>query len=333
MLARGVRRVVVAVGVVVLVVLVAYAVWSPGRDVRDGRHDVGRNGIWIGHGWLADDLWFKREDETDLIPQFRDPERIEALATLLRDHHITDVFAHLCPAQPDGRIPDVDHEQVERFLDAFDGFRVMPWVGGIAGSQPFPDPSWRSTFVESVRALLEAHPRFAGVHVNIEPCPSGNAAFLDLLDELRAALPDGKVLSVAAYPPPTRWHPHPNVHWDRAYYGQVARRADQIVVMMYDTSIRFRKVYQQVTASWTRHVLEWSGDADVLLGLPAYDDEGAGYHVGRVENLRNALLGIHAGLGGLDPLPANYQGVAIYCEWEMDDAEWADFAARFLKPE
>jgi hypothetical protein len=78
-------------------------------------------------------------------------------------------------------------------------------------------------------------------------------------------------------------------------------------------------------------MLEWSGGADVLLGLPAYDDEGVGYRVARVENLRDALLGIHAGLRGLDSLPASYQGVAIYCEWEMDDAEWVDFAACFLK--
>jgi hypothetical protein len=326
------RTLVVAVWVC-LGIVIAYAAWSPGKDVRDGRHDLGRNAIWIGHGWLADDAWFRRDGRTDEILRYRDPARIEALATRLRDHRITDVFAHLCPAQPDGRIPGVDHDQVERFLDAFDGFRVMPWIGGVAPTPEALDAAWRSAFVESAAELLKAHARFAGVHVNIEPCPSGDPHLLALLDELRAALPQGKVLSVAAYPPPTRWHAFPEVHWDEQYYTEVAGRADQLVVMMYDTAIRQRKVYQQVVASWTRKAFRWSGDTEVLLGLPAYDDSESGYHVPRVENLRNALLGIHAGLASSDPLPANYRGVAVYCEWEMDQAEWADFAARFLRPE
>ena len=34
--------------------------WSPGLDVRDGRHDLGTNGMWLQHGWLASDEWFAR---------------------------------------------------------------------------------------------------------------------------------------------------------------------------------------------------------------------------------------------------------------------------------
>jgi hypothetical protein len=84
-------------------------------------------------------------------------------------------------------------------------------------------------------------------------------------------------------------------------------------------------------AHWTDEVLTWSENKPVLLGVPAYADEGVEYHDPKVENLQNALLGIHRGLARR-PLPANYQGVAIYCEWEMDTNEWRYFEKHFLKP-
>jgi len=43
----------------------------------------------------------------------------------------------------------------------------------------------------------------------------------------------------------------------------------------------------------------------------------------------NALLGVHRGLSH-QPLPTNYQGVAIYCEWETSEAEWQYFREHFL---
>ena len=67
------------------------------------------------------------------------------------------------------------------------------------------------------------------------------------------------------------------------------------------------------------------------LGLPTYDDAGVGYHDPKVENLNNALLGVHRGLSQTVPT-TNYQGVAIYCDWETSDAEWNHFRQHFLKP-
>jgi hypothetical protein len=152
--------------------------------------------------------------------------------------------------------------------------------------------------------------------------PSGNPAYLELLRKLRRQLPPDKILSVAAYPPPTILQPTLNVHWEKNYFEKVAREVDQMAVMMYDTSIRFQKLYQHLIASWTREVLEWSGSTEVLIGVPAYDDEGVDYHYPHVENLRNSLLGIHAGLTQYSSLPKNYKGIAIYCDWEMEPEEW-----------
>ncbi len=312
-----------------LVLWLAYALWSPGLDVRDGRHDRGQNAIWLGHGWLGGNDWFITNEKTNQLARFRDPVHIRELAGKLRSHHITDVFPHLCPVGLDGRLPSVDTYQVERFLDAFTNFHVMPWVGGPnGGNARVENATWRGAFTTNVVNLLASHPRLAGVQINVEPLTTGDTNFLTLLDSLHAAMPPGKRLSVAAYPPPTRWHPYEDVHWNESYFKEVAKRVDQIAVMTYDAGQRIPKAYQGLMADWTRETLDWSEGKPVLLGVPTYDDAGSGYHNPLVENLANALRGIHRGLTGR-PLPTNYQGVALYCEWETSDAEWAYFRDHF----
>ena len=339
-LGRPPWRTLVPIGVVALILVVAYALWSPGREFSDGRHDRGTNAIWIGHGWLGVDEWFERQGRDDEVQLFREPERITELAARLRRHHITDVYPHLCPCRSIGELPLVDEEQARRFVDGMDGIRVIPWIGGVNGRDCRPESvEWRKRFVAEVCRLLEAQPGLAGIQLNIEPWPSGDVDLLALLEEMRTALPQDKLLGVAAYPPPTIWHRHPEVHWDEAYFREVARRCDQMAVMMYDTALRSSKFYRKLMADWTREVLSWSGETPVLLGVPTYDDAGTGYHRPEVENLGNALAGIHAGLAEMeeggemskDLLPANYRGVAIYCEWETEEGEWGEFRERFLR--
>ncbi len=310
-----------ALAVVFAIASLAYTVWSPGEQVTDGRHDLRTNGIWMQHGWMGDDSWFERNDRDKTL--FRDQARVHELAALLTDHGIEYAFVHVCPCDTDGSISPVDPDQTELFLDGMEGISVVPWIGGVLGRHALVESAdWRAGFVASTVDLLQTHPRLAGVQVNIEPLPSGSPGFLTLLEDLRLAMPADDLLSVAAYPPPTVWQPSLDVHWDKAYFTEVALRVDQMAPMMYDTSIRNEKPYQNLMSRWTREVLAWSGDTQVLLGVPVYDDEGVGYHHPDVENLDNALLGIHAALDGLDPFPGNYAGIAIYCEWEMDAGEW-----------
>jgi hypothetical protein len=327
----SVRRVARAIVCLFGLILLGYVMWRPGVDVRDGRNDRGSNAVWLAHGWLGADKWFLENNKTNEFEKYRSSANVEVLAKKLQRHGIRDVFPHLCPAEPTGELPGVNGEQVERFLNVFQNFRVLPWIGGPNGyGVRTKDPKWRATFVDRVRELLEQHPRFAGVHLNVEPLPSGDKEFLELLEALRVALPKGKVLSVAAYPPPTWWHPFPDVHWDETYFREVARHCDQIAVMMYDAGQRIPKSYQRLMGDWTSEVLDWSEGKAVLLGIPTYDDAGVGYHDARVENLTNALLGIHCGLSRR-PLPTNYQGLAVYSDWETSEAEWEYFREHFVK--
>ena len=317
---RSLLRIMFLLTVILGGATLCYLLWNPGSD--DPLPDYSDNAIWIGHGWLGDNAWFERKqiDPAD----FRSEANIAALFRRLADNKISIVYPHLCPARPDGLIARCDHAQTERFLDFAEqfGIRVIPWIGGVFGTSACPaDVEWRKHFVESVSDLMNTHPRLAGVQINIEPMPDGNADFLTLLDELRATIP-GKILSVAAYPPPTTWHRFPDVHWSLEYLCKVANRCDQMAVMMYDTSIQLEKVYIDLTTRWTAQLTETlrSIDCDLLLGIPAYEDADVGYHHPRVENIISALRGVSAADPGQD-----IRGIAVYCEWEMNETKWREW--------
>ena len=177
-----------------------YLLWKPGLDIRNGRHDRGRNGLWLAHGWLGADAWFIRNGKTNEYSKYRDPSRLRELAEKLQRYHITDVFPHLCPAEPDGHLPAFDDSQAERVLDGLAGIRVMPWIGGPdGGSVRLQNSKWRAVFTNDVAGLLTAHPRFAGVHLNIEPVPSGDTNFLSFLQEQCDMTSSARALRVAGH--------------------------------------------------------------------------------------------------------------------------------------
>ncbi|MBX2852157.1 MAG: hypothetical protein KTR15_10465 [Phycisphaeraceae bacterium] len=331
---RRCKRWLVALAIAVALPLLGYALWSPGMQITDGRHDRSANGIWMSHRWLGDDAWFTDNKREHLRDQYRDAGYIEAELSALAQRGIVDLFPHLTPTRPSGVLPGRDDAQLARFLDIAEqnNQRVIPWVGGVFELHCHPGSAkWRAAFIQSIITLLDDHPRLAGVQLNIEPWPSGDPDCLLLLEELKQALPEDAVLSVAAYPPPTRWQPSSEVHWDEAYFRGVARRCDHLAVMMYDTSIPFEKPYAALMAKWTRQVIDWSEGTPLLLGLPCYEDTDVGYHHPDVENLSNALHGIHAGLDQAGP-PGHYRGVALYSLWTMDPQEWATLDRSFLGP-
>ena len=47
---RSAVRIAMALLLLLLVGALFYVLWPTGRDLPDGRHDRGRNGIWIAHG-------------------------------------------------------------------------------------------------------------------------------------------------------------------------------------------------------------------------------------------------------------------------------------------
>ena len=318
-------RITAALAVIFGLPAICYWLWQPGEEKTfTGLQD---NAIWIGHGWLGDDSWFERNKRNK--DDFRSKEKISKLFKRLADNKISIVYPHLCPAQFNGRIAPYDSIQTERFLDLAEQYkiRVIPWVGGILYESARPgDKKWKKNFFASIKELFEKHPRIAGIQINIEPMPSGDREFLQLLEELRSVT-GNKILSVAAYPPPTKWHQYPNVHWEWFYLHQVAARCDQMAVMMYDTAIPLEKFYTKLMISWTRILAGASHQKELslILGIPAYEDAGVGYHYPNAENIASALRGIAAADRQKD-----IDGIALYCEWEMTEEKWQTWQ-KFIK--
>ena len=322
------RAAAVRLAVLIFGALAAYALWNPGVPESHGRFDQGRNALWLAHGWLGGPDWFVRNERPR--EAYESPAAFHRLAETCRRNGIAYVFPHLCPAEATGALPPLDPAKVAPLAAALPEAMILPWVGGVFQQDcPIDSAAWRDTFVSNCAALLQQHPELDGIHLNIEPLPDGNAGYLLLLADLKRRLPAGRMLSVAAYPPPTRWHPHPEVHWSEAYYAEIARHADQIVPMLYDTSIRVPKAYVSLVRRWTREVLLWGHTREVVLGVPAYEDEGVGYHDPRVENIENALAGVNAGLADLGESRGGFTGIAVYADWTTSDEEWAAFRRQF----
>ena len=315
--------------IALLLLCAGYMMWSPGEEVTHSPHDLETNGLWLQHGWIGDDLWYARHGKAGLKPQFRDREQIHKLADTIRHHNIRDLYPHLAPSSAKGELLQPDHAQMERLLDQLEEERVMPWVGGVYQEHVHADdPQWRARFINDILALLKRHPRLAGIHLNIEPWPSGEPDLLTLLEELKQQLPHGKLLSLASYPPPVPVVGNELVHWTPAYITKLSEVVDQMVFMNYDSNMKLEKLYIVLQRWWVQKILESvSDDTQVLIGLPLYEDRWAPWHDPDVEHLQSSLAGLNEALNELDEVPPSYRGVALYADWEISEEEWRSFAA------
>ena len=299
---------------VVTSLVIAYVVWTPGIAgplPADRMH-----GAWLTHAWWGDEAWFA-DSERKRVDYFG-KEKAKALAERLHGIGVRDWYIHGGPARANGSLPLIDVDQARLLVEANRGGQVLAWVGGVLDHHCFPDDAeWRTAFARSCSDLVRRS-GIAGIQLNIEPCASFTEGYLELLEDLRKAMPNGARLSVAAYPPSHWLHSAPSVHWSESFVREVSRRSDDLCVMAYDTAQKLPKPYTYLVARWTRQVIAWS-EKPVRIGLPAYAEFGKPWHHPHVENLRHALPGLAAGLKDSDL--TRYAGWAVYAEWTMTDRD------------
>jgi hypothetical protein len=199
----------------------------------------------------------------------------------------------------------VDPERIEKLLYECYGLRVMPRVVGSA--LPLGDARWRSFFIRDVQRLLDRHPRFPGVQLALADARPGDASFLQLLDELRIALPSPRVLSIAV-----------PADFEAGSLGELAKRADQLVVP-HGPGGFISKLHVRAVAARTAAVLAACEGKPVLFAITPED------------SLRATLRGIHLGLAQANA-PAHFQGVAMDATGGVAPEAWLDFHDRFVKP-
>lgn len=292
---------------------------APGTRTRD------RDALWLGHAWVDG-----RKTDKD----------VTSLAHRLKSTGIRDLYVHAGPLEHDGTLPKSDYPKARWLISAIHreapGVRVQAWLGDKLASES-PDglrlerAATRAAVVASAGEILAAG--FEGTHFDLEPLHSGDRDYLALLDDLRALTrAHHALLSVAAHQidPLPAFHSfwgtttgHPK-WWSQAYFGQVARRVDQIAVMSYDTMQPLGSLYGGYVAQQTSLALEVTPDStDLLMGLPFYHENRFG-HWAHAETVPAAVRGVRLGLSRTDARRDRF-GVALYVDFAATEADWAAY--------
>ncbi|MFD8592371.1 hypothetical protein ACFV1B_23005 [Streptomyces sp. NPDC059637] len=287
----------------------------------------GQDAVWLGHAWVDG-----RRDGTDLA----------ALAERVRGTGVKDLYVHTGPLEFDGTLDRKLYPRAAWLVKAvhreLPGVRVQAWLGQVLSHNGstglrLPSGSARRNVARSAEQVLDAG--FDGVHFDLEPMRSGDRHFLTLLDDVhRATSRRGAPLSVAAH----QIDPLPGMHavagaftgdetkwWSREYFGEVARRVDQVAVMSYDTWTPLESLYGGYVARQTELALEATPeDTDLLMGAPAFHSSDSLGHWESAETVAAAMRGVRLGLDRHDPERRRF-GVALYVDFEATAEDWAAY--------
>ncbi|MGW6258861.1 hypothetical protein [Streptomyces sp. NPDC055085] len=320
----------IALGLVLLLLLPLLAAGIALRvnyagDPAAGTQTRNRDALWLGHAWVDG-----RKSDADL----------DALAERLRGTGIRDLYVHAGPLEHDGSLPATAYPAAGRLIasvhERLPGVRVQAWLGDELATET-PDgmrlerAATRDAVVRSAGGILDAG--FDGVHFDLEPLHSGDAHYLVLLDRLHALTRARHApLSVASH----QIDPLPGLHsaagtltghpkyWSQAYFGQVARRVDQIAVMSYDTAMPLQSLYGGYVAQQTALALEVTPTStDLLIGLPFFHENKMG-HSAYAETVAAAVRGTRLGLSRTDRTREHF-GVALYVDFAATEADWTAY--------
>ncbi len=297
----------------------SHAAGEPKKDA----FDRGGNALWLRRHWM-------HEHSTT--------GEIAALAESLRARGIRRIYPFLGPMDRDGWPGWRSKAGLVRYVPERAGaflaeihrmapeIKVIPWTGGVLDSDVhLQDESQRRAFTEHARQLIALGAD--GIHINVEPLPSGTPGYLDLLREVRTAI-GPHTLSIAAYPPPMAKKPDGDGYWELAFLRKTCKSANELAVMAYDTGLTSAARYEDLVAAWTRQLASAlpppsAGGCEWLMGVPAYDD-ATEYHHPDVETIEHSLTGLLAGLRRVGR-PPNFSGVAIYASFSADERKWAAY--------
>lgn len=322
---------------VVIMMVVWYFVLGPSRHLSGSSFNHQQNAVWAQHAW----------SDTP-----HTPEEIRQFVETLATHDVRYVYLHVGPLEPDGTIPPERYKELRNFLrvshEYSDKIQFLAWMGQLRSKLPLERLEVRQHVVKTAEIFVKDY-GMAGVHYDIEPIVDGDSDFLFLLEDTRKALGagngDGSSLAGAAIISVALPEMIPDYVFRVArrfmelrsflaseMYRQIADRANQIVVMTYENSIKSGWIYQYFLKNeiiWITQLLA-DKSTKILIGLPTYDKPTESFHP-EAENIRSGLLGVIDGLNSWRSHVDSFAGVALYGSWTTDDSEWKTLETLFLK--
>ena len=283
------------------------------------------NAIWINHEWVG---------------EFKSDADVRNLVNTLSKHQIDTVFVHTGPIQEDGTSDPKTYHYALSFVEKAHSLnkdiKYQALLGQISGKIDLSDAVIRHAITNQTMILTRLV-GFDGIHFDIEPVWDNDTDFIQLLKETREILPKEKKISVALaefIPNSAIWMVE-NFYKFKNYntqvnYLNVAKYADQVVAMAYDTSIKDAWLYKWLVKEQTIWLTRLLKGKEVFIGIPAYDDPTQNFDP-NVENMENGLRGVTAGLNNIRSRESNFAGIAIYPYWEIDEKEWETYDKLWLK--
>jgi hypothetical protein len=191
------------------IILLGENVGSPPSTVPVSGHD----GLWLGHAWVGGR---------------RTPGDLDVLTARLRQTGIRDVFVHVGPLSDDGSLDPALRPRARWLLTALHhrlpSVRVQAWLGDLVGPRRLnlADPVTRRRAIHAAAQVLSEG--FDGVHFDLEPVPSGDRGYLELLTATHTLTrARHAVLSVAT----DQIEPLPHLHTLQQWFsGRPHRRGD-----------------------------------------------------------------------------------------------------------
>lgn len=278
----------------------------------------GENGLWLRYTW-----YFGEKKESDY----------PALAARLKANGIRYAYFHVRFVLRNGDLKFRNLVQARelnrRVGELAPGVKRLAWVYAgntrLDGNIDLMNPSVRKRMVAEAVWLVQDC-GFDGVQWDYEICSDGEPGLLRLLEETRAALPKGALLGAAV----PAWLPFPmsSYGWSEPYFAEVAKRCDQMALMVYDSGMYMPRSYvwlmREQCTRVTPVVARANPQCRVLLGIPTYT-EGAISHNSRSENIRMALKGVREGMASPGADKSVFAGVALFADYTTDSQEWETF--------
>lgn len=285
--------------------------WQPNHELQTA--------VWMGVTWSMD-----AHSESELA----------ALADAMLERNVDIAFVYVSYLRADDSFnPTYDHAAA--FLSGMRAFSSdvtwLAWVGvpthitggnGTDAGNRLEAPTIREKIAEFAAFTITDF-GFDGFHLNAEPIPNHDSAFLATLAAIRETLPEDAIFSTTAHalraPTPVTSIPYPVVahQWTPDYLREVSMRVDQIALMAYDSGLPFPRDYR----NWVQYQTQASTaaladmDVELYIGLPT-SEEWTPSHQTQAERLTDALYGFRK---SFDPQIA---GIALYPYWETTADEW-----------